>query len=313
MMDKRGQMKTLWMFCSAVVVASAFVPTGKAAAQDDRYREKFDTTVAMDRGGTVSISVYSGRVNVLGVSGSQVRVKGWVDRGDFKFDSHAGSVRMDIEPDGRHGGNADLEITVPIGTRVQIDGFSAPYTVKGTKGEVKLQTMSGNVEVTDVVGRAAVETVSGNILAKNIDGDLRAESVSGRLDISDVNGDIEGESISGHIWIDGAKAKAVKAETVSSSVSYNGTIDPQGTYEFKSNSGRITLGVPADIGATVSLETFNGNVDSDFPVTMGSGTNRMGRDSKFEFKIGNGRARITLETFSGNIRIQRGTSRDNQE
>ena len=301
------------MFCGIAVIASVFGPATTARAQDDRYREKFDTTVTIDRGGTVSVSVYSGRVNVVGVSGSQVRVKGYVDRGDFKFDSHSGSVRMDIEPDGRHGGNAELDITVPIGTRVQIDGFSAPYTVKGVKGEVKLQSMSGNVEVTDAVGRTAIETVSGNILAKNVDGDLRVESVSGRVDISDVNGDIESESISGHIWISNARSKAVKAETVSSSVAFGGTIDPSGTYEFKSNSGRITLGVPADVGATVSLETFSGNVDSDFPVTMGAGSNRTGHDSKFQFKIGSGRARITLESFSGNIRIQRGTGRDNQE
>jgi DUF4097 and DUF4098 domain-containing protein YvlB len=71
--------------------------------------------------------------------------------------------------------------------------------------------------------------------------------------------------------------------------------------------------VPAGTGATVSLETFSGNVDSDFPVTLGAGTNRTGGDSKFEFKIGDGRARIILESFSGNIRIQRGTSRDNRE
>ena len=96
-------------------------------------------------------------------------------------------------------------------------------------------------------------------------------------------------------------------------MSYEGTVDPSGNYSFKSNSGRITLGVPADVSATVSLETFSGNVDSDFPVTLGSGTNRIGRDSKFEFRIGSGRARIVLESFSGNIRIQRGTSRDNQE
>jgi len=306
-------MKTLWMICCTAIVASVFAPADKADAQDDRYREKFDTTVAMERGGSVSISVYSGRVNVVGVSGSQVRVKGYVDRGEFKFDSRSGSIRMDVEPDGRHGGNAELDITVPIGTRVQIDGFSAPYTVKGVKGEVKLETMSGNVEVADAVGRTMIETVSGNILANNIDGDLRAESVSGRLDITNVSGDIESESISGHIWISEARSKSVKAETVSSSVAYTGNIDPSGMYEFKSNSGRITLGVPADVGATVSLETFNGNVDSDFPVTMGTGTNRIGHDSKFEFRIGNGRAHITLETFSGNIRIQRGTGRDNQE
>lgn len=306
-------MKSPWIFCCAAIVASAFVPVGKAGAQNDRYREKFDTTVTMDHGGSVSLSVYSGHVNVVGMSGNKVGVRGFVDRRELKFEARSGSVRMSIEPDGRRGGSAELDITVPIGTRVQIDGFSAPYTVKGVKGEVKLESMSGNIEVADAVGRTAIETVSGNIFASNIGGDLRVESVSGRLDITNVNGDIESGSVSGHIWINGAQSKSVKAETVSGSVAYTGTVDPSGSYEFTSHSGRITLGVPGDIGATVSLETFSGNVDSDFPVTMGSGTNRIGRDSKFEFKIGNGRAHITLESFSGNIRIQRGTSRDNRE
>ena len=306
-------MKTIWIFCSAITLVLMNMPVVKASAQNNRYREKFDTAVTIDRGGTVSVSVYSGHVNVVGVTGSQVRVRGVVDRGELRFDAHSGSVRMQIEPDRRHGGNADLDITVPIGTRVQIDGFSAPYSVKGVRGAVKLETMSGSVEVIDVVGRATIATVSGNILARNIDGDLRAESVSGRLDISDVNGDIESESISGHVWVARARSKSVRSETVSGSVSYEGTVDPSGNYSFKSNSGRITLGVPADVSATVSLETFSGNVDSDFPVTLGSGTNRIGRDSKFEFRIGSGRARIVLESFSGNIRIQRGTSRDNQE
>ncbi len=306
-------MKTSGILCVAIAAVTALGPLHKVGAQNDRYREKFDTTVALDRGGAVSISVYSGHVNVIGVAGSQVRVRGIVDRGELKFDSHSGSVRMQIEPDRRHGGNADLDLTVPTGTRVSIEGFSAPYSVKGVKGAVRLQSMSGNVEVTDAVGRVAIETVSGNIAVTNVDGDVRAEAVSGRLDLSNINGDIESESISGHVWVTAAKSRSVRAETVSGSVSYSGTVDPTGTYTFRSNSGRVTLAVPADVGATVSLETFSGNVDSDFPVTLGSGTNRMGHDSKFEFKIGNGRARMTLESFSGNIRIQRGTGRDNQE
>jgi DUF4097 and DUF4098 domain-containing protein YvlB len=306
-------MKTPGLLAVLTAGVVLLAPAHEAAAQDNRYRERFDTTVALDRDGTINISVYSGHVNVVGVSGSRVTVHGVVDRGELRFDSHSGSVRMQVEPDGRHGGNADLDVTVPIGTRVEIDGFSAPFTVKGVKGEVKLQSMSGGTEVSDAVGRVAIETVSGNISVSRVNGDLRAEAVSGRLDISDVAGDIESESISGHVWIKGAKSKSVRAETVSGSVSYSGTVDPAGTYTFKSNSGRLTLAVPPDIGATVSLETFSGNVDSDFPVTLGSGTNRMGHDSRFEFKIGNGRARMILESFSGNIRIQRGTSRDNEE
>jgi DUF4097 and DUF4098 domain-containing protein YvlB len=71
--------------------------------------------------------------------------------------------------------------------------------------------------------------------------------------------------------------------------------------------------MPADAGATVSLQTFSGNVDSDFPVTLETGRSRMGHESRFQFKIGNGRSRIVLETFSGDIKIQRSTNSDNKE
>src|SRR4051812_10712949 len=149
-------MKTLLMFCGVVAVISAAGGIDEASAQDDRYRDKIDTTVTMDRGGSLNVSVYSGHVNVIGVSGTQLRVKGFVDRGELTFDAHSGSVRMQVEPDGRRGGSAELEISVPIGTRMQMDGYSAPYTVKGVKGEVKLESMSGSVEVADAVGRTQI-------------------------------------------------------------------------------------------------------------------------------------------------------------
>ena len=122
-----------------------------------------------------------------------------------------------------------------------------------------------------------------------------------------------GETVSGQIRISNARSKSVRAESVSGRVSYGGSFDPAGSYDFTSHSGSVTLSLPADAGATVRLETFSGNVDSDFPVTFGANLSRPSHDSKFEFTIGNGRSRIVAETFSGNIRIQRGTSRNQPE
>ena len=97
----------------------------------------------------------------------------------------------------------------------------------------------------------------------------------------------------------------MRAETVAGPVSYVGAFDPSGNYSFKTHAGRLTLGVPSSTGATVSLETFSGQVDSDFPVTLESGRSRMGHESRFEFRLGDGRSRVLIETFSGNIKIQR--------
>ena len=294
----------------ALVAATLFAP---AAAEAQGFRQRVDTSVTIEKGGTLSVSVYSGRVNVVGGSGSTVRIQGMVESGDMELRARGSTVTISTQPEGPRGGRADLDITVPTGTRVVLEGFSAPFSVRGVKGDAKVETLSGSVTVSDAVGKVDVGAVSGSISIDRVKGDVRAEGVSGRVDLTNIDGDIEAESVSGRVVMTRANSSSVRAETVSGAISYNGTLDPAGNYVFKSHSGRLTLDVPANAGATVSLETFSGNVDSDFPVTLESGRTRMGHESKFEFRIGNGRTRIVAETFSGDIRIQSSTSADNRE
>lgn len=304
------------MSCPVVrlaLVAGALIGPSAASAQSAVARQRVDTSVTLERGGTLSVSVHAGSVTVSGTSGSTVRIQGTVERSDFELRARSTSVTISASQERRGRGRADLQISVPTGTRIVMDGFSAPFTVTGVKGEVKLETLSGRIAVSDAVGKVNLSSVSGSVDVKQVKGDLWAEAVSGRLDLADVEGDIESESVSGRITVSGAISRLVRAETVSGSIGYSGTFDPGGNYVFKSHSGRLTLGLPADAGATVSLETFSGNVDSEFPVTMEPGTTRGGHDSRFEFRIGTGKSRIVAETFSGDIRIQRSTTRDNRD
>lgn len=288
---------------------------GAAQAQDNfRSPERVDTTFTLDRNGTVSISIYSGRVNVTGTTGSSVRIRGTAERDEMQIRSRSGMVSVSLEPERGHGGRAEFDVTVPIGTNVVLEAFSAPLTVRGVKGPAQIETLSGDVHVTDAVGTVEIEAVSGNVDIARVDGNVRAEAVSGTVIVNDVTGDIDAESVSGRVTISGARSRSVRAESVSGSIGYSGTIDPAGNYVFKSHSGRLSLGLPPNAGATVSVETFNGNVDSDFPVTLeGARSGGQGHESKFEFRIGSGGARIVLETFSGGIRIQRGINRENEE
>lgn len=297
---------------AALSIAAAFAVSGAARAQDGP-RQRVDTTVSLDKGGTLSVSVYSGRVSVVGGSGESVHIRGTTSRGDLEIRSRSAAITVTTDPEGPRGGSVELDIVVPLGTRVVLDGFSAPFTVRGTRGEATVESLSGDVTVADATGKVNVETVDGNINLSHVDGNVTAESVSGRVEITDVKGDIATESVSGRLTITRAQSNSVRAESVAGSISYSGTFDATGSYSFKTHAGRLTLGLPADAGATVSLETFSGNVDSDFPVTMESGKTHLGHESKFEFRIGNGRSRIVAETFSGDIRIQRSTNGETRE
>ena len=302
----------LALAAAVTTVAGAGVAGAQSSSRNTGDRERVDTTFALGQGGTLSVSIYAGRVNVIGASGSSVRIRGTADRDYLRMRGRNSTVSIDMEHGG-HGGGADLDITVPIGTRLVMEGFSTPFSVRGVKGEASLETLSGHITLSDAVGKVNLESVSGNIEAENLKGDVLAESVSGRVTIRNVDGDVTTESVSGSVLISGASARRVRAETVSGSLSYDGPIEPAGDYSFTTHSGSLTLAVPNNAGATVSLETFNGSVDSDFPVTLEAGANRGDGESQFEFRIGDGRARITLETFTGGIRIQRGSTRANRE
>jgi len=92
-----------------------------------------------------------------------------------------------------------------------------------------------------------------------------------------------------------------------------GGIDPSGRYEFSAHSGDIRLGIPGNTSAQLSVSTWSGALDSpDFPITLRPGEHSVGsgQAKRFTFDIGGGAARISAETFSGDITISsRGSSR----
>ena len=112
--------------------------------------------------------------------------------------------------------------------------------------------------------------------------------------------------MSGDIDLRGVTAKLVRAKTTSGDVTYDGTIDPAGRYELGSHSGDIRLHIPRDASAQLTVSTWNGGVDSEFPDHAQAGRaqhRRRATAKRFTFEIGGGAARITAETFSGDITI----------
>ena len=95
--------------------------------------------------------------------------------------------------------------------------------------------------------------------------------------------------------------------TVSGDVSFAGAILDAGRYEFNAHSGGIELALPPDIGAELSVSTFSGGIESDFPITLKAGEHGIGaaQAKRLNFTLGHGSARIVAETFSGDITLQR--------
>jgi Putative adhesin len=287
------------------------------ATPDRRFTDRdddqatIDTTISFaSSGGVVDLNIASGEITVTGWNRPEARihVTSDDDNAPVHFEHGPDRILLDARRGGRwHGDDNDVQydLTVPVGTRVLMHSASGDLHARGTHGEIEARSISGDVVVDDVVRGATLESVSGEIQARTVDGDLRARSVSGDIDLDAVTGDITVSSVSGHAYISGARARVARMESVSGDLSYTGPLDPTGTYDFRAHSGNVRLELPADAGALLSIDTFSGDIDTDFPLTIGPSSDNGPPRHHVDTTLGSGGAHVTISTFSGDIELKR--------
>lgn len=305
----------------------AFVLTGLAMlgvatalpAQSRRDRDRdaqegsrIDTTLTLAANGTVDLSLLSGEIIVTGGSGRQVRIVAESERAELRLEHSANRISLRTERNRGRSGDTEYRVTVPTGTRVIMASTSGELEARGTRGEVEATTMSGDITISDASGGVQAEALSGNVEISNVTGPVRVQAVSGDVTVENASGEVEVESVSGEIVLQNITSKSVRGVTVSGEVDFDGSIASDGRYELNSHSGDVRVRLPENVNALVSVSTFSGEIDSDFPLTLEPGDRRQ-HHQQFEFRIGSGGARIQLESFSGDIHLDRGTARRNPQ
>jgi DUF4097 and DUF4098 domain-containing protein YvlB len=263
-----------------------------------------DTTVAFDAHGTVIVTCPDGDIVVTGGSANEIRVRARTESGAIRFSSNGS--RAILEPAaGRRCDEGRYEVTVPAGARVSASSWSGSVTLRGIRGDVEVHSQSADVDVRDAGGRLDVESLSGDVTVAGVASDASVNTVSGDVSLSGARGDVEMESVSGDLTLRDIVAKQVRTHTTSGDVSFSGQVQGDGRYEFNTHSGDIRLLLPANVGAQLSVSTFNGTIDSDFPITLRAGEHGIGaaQAKRLNFTLGQGSARIIAETFSGEITL----------
>jgi len=302
------------IIAAVAALALSFPPTLAAqreSGDSDEFRSRIDTTVALSGNGTVDLSLVSGEIVVTSWDRSEVRVHATSERGILRFDASPSRITLGVRSDRGRLGDTRYEVTIPKSARVVAQGVSGDVSTRGGS-DVEAHSVSGDVEVVDATGRVEIESVSGDASAQRVGAGVKASTVSGELTLSDIRGDVDANTVSGDIILDGVRSSFVRTNTTSGDVHFTGTLDPKGRYEFNSHSGDIKIAVPGG-GATLDVQTFSGDVDSDFPMTLLPGARSGERGKGMRFTIGGGGARISAQTFSGDITIERSSGANREE
>ena len=279
----------------------------KALERQERERAgALDTIVTFDAHGTLRVSCPGGTVSVTGAERNEIRVRARTENGGIRFSSNG--TRATLEPaSGRGCSDGNFEVTVPAGTKVSATTWSGSLSVRGVHGDIEAHAQSGDVQVRDAGDRLDIESLSGDVVVTGVRGESTINTISGSVTLSAARGNTSIESVSGDVDLRDVVAKQIRLHTTSGDLSYTGAILDAGRYEFNTHSGEIVLALPADIGAELSVSTFSGGIESDFPITLKAGEHGIGaaQAKRLNFTVGRGTARIIAETFSGDITLKR--------
>ena len=286
----------------ALLLCAGVAAPVAAQSRDEDLASRIDTTFAFDRRGTVVIVAGTGEVDVSAWDRPQIRVRARSERSALRLD--ATTTRVSLEIARQRGGDTRFEITVPVGVRVSARSTGGDIVIAGTRGSVEARTQNGDLSVTDVGEIVDLNTYSGDITARGIVGNIEITTLNGEVMLSDVKGDVDATSVSGDLDLRNVTARYVRAKSTSGDITFDGPVDNTGRYELGSHSGSVYLTIPQGTGALLTVATYSGSIDSDFPITLKPGEHGIGSSKRFTFEIGKGDARVSAESFSGDITIR---------
>jgi hypothetical protein len=130
---------------------------------------------------------------------------------------------------------------------------------------------------------------------------VHASSVSGDVSVVGAEGEVRASSVSGDVRMEGLRASEVRGSSVSGDVDVGiAVLTGNGPLSFTSVSGDVTLELPRNVAADVTMRSVSGQLETDFPLTLNG---RMGRN-RVEARIGAGGRDLEVRTVSGDVRLR---------
>ncbi len=267
-----------------------------------------DRKVAADANGEVVISNVTGSVDVRGWDRNEIQVTGRLGEDVERLDVESTGGRTVIKvilPRG-HSGDADaeLDIQVPRGSRVEASVVSADLSSRGVLGQQRLKSVSGEITAEIAGDDSELRTVSGDLTIRGNGKPLRlrASTISGDIDLTNAAGSVDVVTVSGGARLDLIDASDVRGRTTSGELEVRAKLTRDGRVDVEGVSGEITLRVSAPDGFSTEIESFSGDIHG----CLAGGVERVskyGPGKRLNIRTVEAGARVRAKTMSGDVDI----------
>lgn len=195
--------------------------------------------------------------------------------------------------DNRYTPTIHLAITLPQDMKPDLhanlkNGILSLSKVSGT-GKIELTTQNGNITAIGIGSDITLQTINGevqvsdakkNVLASTTNGNIEADRISGRLGMEATNGNLTAHSA----------FSSIRAVTVAGNISIeSGKVG--GDWNVSSSAGNVDLAWPEKAGVKVDGSTVFGKIEAEFPLEV--------KNSSVSGTIGSGSYRISVQSMAG--------------
>ncbi len=249
----------------------------------------------------IKAGVITGGITVKGYEGKEIVVEARVreeklEQGDKEDEAElAGEEADKTEPDK----SAGMKLIPVVGTGLEVEEQDNVVTISSESWK----------SAVDLV--IQVPSTSNLELSATNDGDIVVEGVGGTIEVNNVNGSITLRKVSGNVVAQTVNGEILVAMT---------RMTPDKPMSFSTMNGDIDVTFPADIKAVLRMKSQQGDIYSDFDVTLkpapqkpaeeaakpGKGKYRISFDRFMTGAVNGGGPELTFNTFNGDIYIRKG-------
>lgn len=258
-----------------------------------------DTVIQLRAGDRIVMENLVGHVSVGTWGRQELEVRTDDSDSGISVRRSGSTVRISTDDRKRRSRSIEASIRIPASVDLQVSGRSLDLVVNGVAGRIDVNNVRGDVWIEDASGPVSIRTIEGEIHVIRARGGVTASSQSDDVTVRDSRGPLDVHSGDGDLVLADIVSSSVRAETQDGDIDFSGSIDDGGDYGFFVHDGDATIALPSGVNARVEVSTFDGEFESEFPVRL----QRFTGGREFDFTIGEGRARVEIKVFDGEIRL----------
>jgi hypothetical protein len=283
-------MKTKIFAIMAVIVLAVAKP-GIARDNDNQRRYSFNNP---DAPGFITIELFQGNIDITGYNGKEVIIDVSPSEGE--------SQDLQVNPEPEQPDMDNEEVSTEGLNKIKDSSFDIKVADEGNKITIKSGSPIGNRNLTIKVPYNCsfkINTVNGNISVTEVKGELEIATVNGKVGLDKITGSATASSVNG--------LQKVKFSSVT----------PDTPMAFSTVNGHIDVSLPSSAKATLKMKTEFGEIYSDFDMEIKEEQEKSDKSDKSGHpganigswttaKINGGGPEFVFKSLNGNILIRKG-------